>query len=79
MILYKIRDEYKLQSWYTEGVFQLVDTYTERYMPSFGIDCLWFNLETREKINIWDRCMKKLSREESNAFLREFKLRELGI
>jgi hypothetical protein len=79
MILYKIKDKYKLQRWYSEGVFQLIDTNTEKYMPSFGIDCLWFNLETREKINIWDRCMKMLSPEESTAFLRELNLKELGI
>ena len=79
MILYKIKPEYIYQHWYRTGVFKLSKSYGEKYMPSFGIDCEWIDLETGERIHIWDRCMMKLSNEEAKRFLRELNLQKLGL
>ncbi len=78
-VLYKIREEYMYQSWYSDGVFQLDFIYQERYMQSFGTDCLWKNFKTGETINIWDRCMRRVTPEERKELVREYNLQQLGI
>lgn len=77
--LFKIKDEYAYQSWYSDGVFELDYIHSDRHMPSFGTDCSWINFKTKETINIWDRCMRKITDEEGKQLIREYNLSQLGI
>jgi len=77
--LYKIKEEYIYQSWYSDDVFELDYIHKDRYMPTFGTDCSWTNFKTKENINIWDRCMRKITDEECKQLIREYNLSQLGI
>jgi hypothetical protein len=78
--LYKMREEYKYQSWYSgDGVFQLDFIYQERFISNFGTDCLWKDFRTGETINLWDRCMRMITQEERRELVREYNLHQLGI
>ncbi len=77
--LYKMKEEYIYQNWYSDGVFELDYIHKDRYMSSFGTDCSWTNFKTKETINIWDRCMRKITDEEGKQLIREYNLEKLGI
>jgi hypothetical protein len=77
--LYRMKGEYSRQNWYTNDVFELDYIYNDRYMTNFGTDCTWINFRTKEKINIWDRCMRIITEEESKSLVREYNLEKLGI
>jgi hypothetical protein len=77
--LYKMKEEYSYQHWYSDGVFELDYIHKDRYMPSLGTDCSWTNFKTKETINIWDRCMRKITDEEGKQLIREYNLEKLGI
>ena len=62
-----------------DGVFELDYIHKGRYMSSFGTDCSWINFKTKETINIWDRCMRIITEEESKSLVREYNLEKLGI
>jgi hypothetical protein len=78
--LYKMKERYINQSWYnSDDVFELDFIYKDRHIRQFGTDCTWINFRTKERINIWDRCMKKITDEESKQLIREYNLHQLGI
>ena len=61
------------QKWYKNNIFKLLETHKERYMPHFGTDCTFLNIENWETINYFDSVMEKLSPEEQ----RDAKLHEI--
>jgi len=78
--LYRMKEEYSRQNWYnSDDVFELDYIHNDRYMTNFGTDCTWINFRTKEKINIWDRCMRIITEEESKSLIREYNLEKLGI
>ena len=78
--LYKMREEYKNQHWYNgDDVFELEFIHKDRHIQQFGTDCSWSNFRTKEIINIWDRCMRKITIEEGKQLIREYNLQQLGI
>lgn len=78
--LYKMREEYMNQRWYNgDDVFELKSKHIDRTISGFGTDCTWINFRTKEKINIWDRSMRKITAEESKQLIREYNLEKLGI
>ncbi len=78
--LYKMKEEYINQSWYnSDDVFELEFTYINRQITPFGTDCSWSNFRTKEIINIWDKCMRKITDEEGKQLIREYNLQQLGI
>ena len=78
--LFKMKQEYMNQPWYNaDDVFELELKHTDRYMPTFGTDCSWSNFRTKETINIWDRCMRRITDEEGKQLVREYNLQQLGI
>ena len=78
--LYKMKEEYMNQRWYNgDDVFEFDFIYYERFLSEFGTDCSWINFRTKEKINIWDRCMRKITDEEGKQLVREYNLEKLGI
>jgi hypothetical protein len=74
-----MKEEYMNQSWYNDDVFELDFIHKDRHMPFFGTDCSWSNFRTKETINIWDKCMRKITDEESKQLVREYNLQQLGI
>ena len=78
--LYKMREEYTNQHWYNgDDVFELEFIHEGRHIQQFGTDCSWSNFRTKEIINIWDRCMRKITIEEGKQLIREYNLQQLGI
>ena len=78
--LYKMKEEYSRQNWYNgDDVFELESIHVDRQIYNFGTDCTWINFRTKEKTNIWDRCMRIITEEESKSLLREYNLEKLGI
>jgi len=78
--LYKMREEYMNQHWYNaDDVFELEFIHNDRHIRQFGTDCSWSNFRTKETINIWDRCMRKITIEEAKQLIREYNLQQLGI
>ena len=78
--LYKMKEEYINQSWYnSDDVFELDFIYYDRNIQPLGTDCSWTNFRTKEVINIWDRCMRKITDEEGKQLIREYNLSQLGI
>ena len=77
--LYKMKEEYIYQNWFSDDVFELDYIHKDRYMASFGTDCSWTNFRTKESINIWDKCMRKITDEEGKQLIREYNLSQLGI
>ena len=78
--LYKMREEYMNQNWYNgDDVFELEFIHKDRHILQFGTDCSWSNFRTKETINIWDRCMRKITIEEGKQLVREYNLQQLGI
>ena len=78
--LYRIKEEYSRQNWYNSNdVFELESIHVDRQIYNFGTDCTWINFRTKEKINIWDRCMRIITEEESKSLVREYNLEKLGI
>ena len=78
--LYKMREEYMNQPWYNgDDVFELDFVYYDRKIKPFGTDCSWTNFKTKETINIWDKCMRKITIEEGKQLIREYNLEQLGI
>jgi len=60
-------------------VFELESIHVDRQIYNFGTDCTWINFRTKEKTNIWDRCMRIITEEESKSLVREYNLEKLGI
>ena len=80
MELFKMKEEYMNQHWYnSRDVFEIYSVNFDRFFYHFGTDCTWINFRTKEKINIWDRCMRKITAEESKQLIREYNLEKLGI
>jgi hypothetical protein len=77
--LFKMKEEYVYQSWYSDDVFEIESIHVDRQIYNFGTDCTWINFRTKEKINIWDRCMRIITEEESKSLVREYNLEKLGI
>ena len=78
--LYRMKEEYSRQNWYNgNDVFELESIHVDRQIYNFGTDCTWINFRTKEKINIWDRCMRIITEEESKSLVREYNLEKLGI
>jgi len=77
--LFKMKEEYVYQSWYSNDVFEIESIHVDRQIYNFGTDCTWINFRTKEKINIWDRCMRIITEEESKSLVREYNLEKLGI
>lgn len=77
--LYKMKEEYINQRWYSDDIFEFNYLYKDRYVTNFGTDCSWINFRTKETINIWDRCMRKITNEEGKQLIREYNLSQLGI
>ena len=78
--LYRMKEEYSRQNWYNgDDVFELESIHVDRQIYNFGTDCTWINFRTREKTNIWDRCMRIITEEESKSLVREYNLEKLGI
>jgi hypothetical protein len=77
--LFKMKEEYVYQSWYSDDIFELDYIHKDRHIHIFGTDCSWTNFRTKEKINIWDRCMRKITDEEGKQLVREYNLEKLGI
>jgi len=78
--LYRIKEEYSRQNWYNgDDVFELESIHVDRQIYNFGTDCTWINFRTKEKINIWDRCMRTITEEESKSLVRKYNLEKLGI
>lgn len=78
--LYRIKEEYSRQNWYNgDDVFELESIHVDRQIYNFGTDCTWINFRTKEKTNIWDRCMRIITEEESKSLVREYNLEKLGI
>ena len=78
--LYKMKEEYSRQNWYNgNDVFELESIHVDRQIYNFGTDCTWINFRTKEKTNIWDRCMRIITEEESKSLVREYNLEKLGI
>ena len=78
--LFKMREEYINQHWYNDDdVFELDFIYYDRNIQPLGTDCSWTNFRTKEVINIWDRCMRKITDEEGKQLIREYNLSQLGI
>lgn len=78
--LYKMKYEYSRQPWYNgDDVFELDFIYTDKYFSQFGTDCSWINFKTKETINIWDRCMRKITDDEGKQIIRDYNLEQLGI
>lgn len=76
--LYKMKEEYINQPWYNgNDVFEL--GYIYQYQTGGYIYCSWSNFRTKETINIWDRCMRKITDEEFRQLIREYNLEQLGI
>ena len=79
MKLYKMKYYYSTQPWYNkDGIFILVKT-TEHYITHFGRDCEWEDINTGERINIWDKVMEELPTEDSKVILRDLNLNKIGI
>jgi hypothetical protein len=78
--LYKMKKEYMNQRWYNgDDVFELDFIYKDRHIHQFGTDCSWTNFRTKETINIWDRCMCRITSEEAKQLIREYNLQKLEI
>ncbi len=78
--LYRMKEEYSRQNWYNgDDVFELESIHVDRQIYNFGTDCTWINFRTKEKTNIWDRCMRIITEEESKSLVREYNLEKLGI
>ncbi len=78
--LYKMREEFMNQVWYnSDDIFELGFTHINRQITPFGTDCTWINFRTKERINIWDKCMRKITEKESKQIIREYNLEKLGI
>ena len=78
--LYRFKEEYSRQNWYNgDDVFELESIHVDRQIYNFGTDCTWINFRTKEKTNIWDRCMRIITEEESKSLVREYNLEKLGI
>lgn len=78
--LYRMKEEYSRQNWYNgNDVFELESIHVDRQIYNFGTDCTWINFRTKEKTNIWDRCMRIITEEESKSLVREYNLEKLGI
>ena len=68
------------QHWYNaDDVFELEFIHNDRHIRQLGTDCSWSNFRTKETINIWDRCMRKITIEEAKQLIREYNLQQLGI
>lgn len=79
MKLYKMKYYYSKQPWYVkDAIFRLVRK-TEHHITYFGRDCEWEDINTGERINIWDRVMEELSTEDSKVILRDLNLNKIGI
>ena len=78
--LYKMKEEYMNQHWYNgDDVFELEFKHIDRIITGFGTDCTWSNFRTKETINIWDKCMRRITDEEGRQLIREYNLQQLGI
>jgi len=77
--LYKMREKWSRQSWYSEDTFKLSVIHTDRNSTKFGTHCTWINLRTEETINIWNTCMVKLNKEDFIRLTRGLNLEKLGI
>jgi hypothetical protein len=77
--LYKMKEVYIYQTWYSDDLFELDYTHRDRYMFQFGTDCSWTNFRTKETVNIWDSCMRKITEQEGIQIIREYNLSQLGI
>ena len=77
--LYKMKEKYKNQHWYNgDDVFELNYIHYNRSIHHCT-DCTWTNFRTKEIIKIWDKCMRKITEEESKQIIREYNLEKLGI
>jgi len=74
---YKMKDEYRLQSWYTNDPHELIYVYTDRKMLNFGVDCRWQNFYTKKYINNWDSVFRKITDLETIEIIRRYNLEQL--
>jgi hypothetical protein len=75
----KIKNRLLFLALKSDDIFEFNYLYKDRYVTNFGTDCSWINFRTKETINIWDRCMRKITNEEGKQLIREYNLSQLGI
>ena len=74
---YKMKEEYRLQSWYTEDPHELIYVYTDRKMLNFGVDCRWQNFYTKQYTNNWNSVFRKIPDLEAIEIIRRHNLEQL--